>query len=700
MTTIYAATNDQVLIATVLPKIAQGNINLVRLHVDFDSTWDEVNTKVAVFTTSNNPRPYQVIFSGEGDCLIPPEVLAEDCKLYITIKGFYFSDGLEKSTTKLTVKVLSGAPIMFLSEPTEDVYRQLMRANSKMNGAIAAERARVDNLINSGEGSAGTAENELADLRVDVNGKAHGSAGSAVRAQIEVVNNDQRIGNENGKTTFASHANWQVGGLMSAQITAHRNRIMSLNILCFERTIKINIAEGFKIGVHTVTADGTFVADSSWQQGEYTIAAGKYFKIVIARVTEDGAEVADIAEFSAAVTFDSFASTEISKHEARLGFLESTIEKKSFDVVGNRFVTGGSGRPNNRIHAADIESEGLAVITFCDPTKEYFYGVDLFTNDGRHAQISTSGWMKTTEQPRFVVSQNCLMDISICKIGDMPFDSVNEMDGLFKVTIYDTLASVREDVSTLGGRKKCWLTSAHRGFVDSVLKENSLAAYYNAYLNGADMIETDAWLSSDGVLIVNHDATVTAQNESGQTVTYTIAETPSSVLCSLILSNDEKWGVQKVPTLEQVLNLAYHTGLTVNIDMKNGFASVKDVVNLVVKCGMSGRVIYALNGSGMTGINTILAKDPEAKFIDSAAGFMNAVANYADRRTRCYAYTSDLRAETVKAIRDGGCMVALISLNANNFETAISLHPDMCEYLHTSNFKAIENDYFKNAKLY
>ena len=53
--------------------------------------------------------------------------------------------------------------------------------------------------------------------------------------------------------------------------------------------------------------------------------------------------------------------------------------------------------------------------------------------------------------------------------------------------------------------KKNWITSAHRGFVEGGLKENSLAAYYNAFLHGAEMIETDARLSSDGVLIVNHD---------------------------------------------------------------------------------------------------------------------------------------------------------------------------------------------------
>ncbi len=119
--------------------------------------------------------------------------------------------------------------------------------------------------------------------------------------------------------------------------------------------------------------------------------------------------------------------------------------------------------------------------------------------------------------------------------------------------------------------KKSWISSAHRGFVDGTLKENSLAAYYNAYLNGADMIETDARLSSDGVLIVNHDDTVRGFNDKGEAVTYVVADTPSEILCSVILSNDEKWGVQRIPTLEQVLNLAYHTGLLVNIDLKNGY---------------------------------------------------------------------------------------------------------------------------------
>ena len=54
-------------------------------------------------------------------------------------------------------------------------------------------------------------------------------------------------------------------------------------------------------------------------------------------------------------------------------------------------------------------------------------------------------------------------------------------------------------------RKKTWITSAHQGFVEENLHSNTLAAYAFAAKKGADMIKTDARMTKDGVLIVNHD---------------------------------------------------------------------------------------------------------------------------------------------------------------------------------------------------
>ena len=248
--------------------------------------------------------------------------------------------------------------------------------------------------------------------------------------------------------------------------------------------------------------------------------------------------------------------------------------------------------------------------------------------------------------------------------------------------------------------KKCWITSAHRGFVEGDLKENCLAAYYNAYLHGAEMIETDARLTSDGVLVVNHDDTARGYNDRGESVSYTVAESTASEICSVILSKDEKWGIQRIPTLEEVLHLAYNTGLQVNIDLKNGYKIAEDVAKLVLKCGMIGKVVYALNGCGMEGINTILSIDPDARFIDRGANFARTVKDFSQRGKRCFCYTWDSCRDDIKAIREYGCLLALISLDSNNFKPSIEQHPDMCEYLHTSDFKSIEEEYFSNLKLY
>lgn len=248
--------------------------------------------------------------------------------------------------------------------------------------------------------------------------------------------------------------------------------------------------------------------------------------------------------------------------------------------------------------------------------------------------------------------------------------------------------------------KKCWITSAHRGFVEGELKENSLAAYYNAFLHGADMIETDARFASDGVLIVNHDPTVRGFDDNGNEVSYTVSETPSEVIRSVILSKDDKWGIQRVPTLDEVLRLAYHTGMQVNIDLKNGYDGAVPVAKSVLGCGMAGRVVYALNGSGMNGIEAILAIDPDARFIDRGVGFAETVKDFPERGKRCFCYTVDASEENVKAIRERGCLLALISLKESNFDAAIERYPDMCEFLHISDFRAIEESYLKKTKLY
>lgn len=176
MTIIYAATEDQHLVATILPKLAQNNVNTVRLSVDFDGYWDSYPARSAVFTTSKSVRPYSVKMSASGDCLIPPEVLAEECKLYIVVEGVNSSTGAKKSSTRLTVKVLGGHPAVVISDPSPSVYQQLLTAN-----AVLASRVSEMEAGGTVDGS------EVIGIRTGADGTVYDTAGDAVREQINNV---------------------------------------------------------------------------------------------------------------------------------------------------------------------------------------------------------------------------------------------------------------------------------------------------------------------------------------------------------------------------------------------------------------------------------------------------------------------------------------------------------------------------------
>lgn len=90
-----------------------------------------------------------------------------------------------------------------------------------------------------------------------------------------------------------------------------------------------------------------------------------------------------------------------------------------------------------------------------------------------------------------------------------------------------------------------WVSSMHRGYSSSTVHENTLEAFYRAYLNGANWIEVDARLSSDGIYISNHDATVTVDG-----VAYDIGQSTATTLTSLVLSVDPVYGDCHIPTLE------------------------------------------------------------------------------------------------------------------------------------------------------
>lgn len=248
--------------------------------------------------------------------------------------------------------------------------------------------------------------------------------------------------------------------------------------------------------------------------------------------------------------------------------------------------------------------------------------------------------------------------------------------------------------------KKTWISSAHQGFVTGDMHSNTLEAFALAAEKGADMIETDARTTRDGYLICNHDPEVRGFDEAGNEVTYVISETDFAAIRALKLTKSTE-REDRVPLLSEALHLAYHTGMCINIDLKEGALHAEEIAKTVVAHGMRGRTVYATNGSGADTINMILTIDPAARFIDTKANYtrekLSSVPGYPEK---CFVYTGDFSDENIAEIRESGCMLATISLWSGNAADAFRHHPDMAEYPHVSDFAAIDAEIQKNAKLF
>ena len=239
--------------------------------------------------------------------------------------------------------------------------------------------------------------------------------------------------------------------------------------------------------------------------------------------------------------------------------------------------------------------------------------------------------------------------------------------------------------------KKTWISSAHQGVVIGKMHSNTLSAFQLAADKGADMIETDARTSKDGVLFVNHDPIVRGFDENGKKLEYVISDTDSSLLRRVILAPEDPHGVQYLPTLEEALHLVYYTGMQINIDLKEGALHALDIARLVADYSMRGRTVYATNGADAKTMNEIIRLDPRARFIDTPLNYTSQrLTQVPDYPARCFIYTSDFSRENIRRIRSTGCMLASISLNFDNAEAGFSWHPEMAEYPHTSDFESID----------
>lgn len=137
------------------------------------------------------------------------------------------------------------------------------------------------------------------------------------------------------------------------------------------------------------------------------------------------------------------------------------------------------------------------------------------------------------------------------------------------------------------------LVIAHRG-ASLYAPENTIAAFELAVEMGADAIELDTMLTTDGTPIVIHDQSLErTTNGSGSVASKEVAEL---LLLDAGSMFDARFAGEKIPTLEEVFS-AVGNKILINVELKN-YASPFDrlpgiVVDLVRDAGLSDRVILS-----------------------------------------------------------------------------------------------------------
>jgi len=120
--------------------------------------------------------------------------------------------------------------------------------------------------------------------------------------------------------------------------------------------------------------------------------------------------------------------------------------------------------------------------------------------------------------------------------------------------------------------EKCPLMIAHRGGIpepDKLTPENSMAGFERAARIGVWAIETDIWYTKDGQAVIMHDETLDrSTNGSGKVSDYTLAEIEELKLYA-DPKGDRVLTDYRVPTFEEVLDLAVEFDMTVIAEYKD-----------------------------------------------------------------------------------------------------------------------------------
>jgi len=205
---------------------------------------------------------------------------------------------------------------------------------------------------------------------------------------------------------------------------------------------------------------------------------------------------------------------------------------------------------------------------------------------------------------------------------------------------------------------------AHRGF-SGKYPENTMLAFEKAIEVGCEGIEFDVHFSKDGKLVIVHDETIDrTSNQNGFVKDLTYEE-----LCQADFSYkfQKEYGFQRIPTLEEYLELVKDKDIITNIELKTGifeYPGIEQAVyDLIRKYDLRDKmIISSFNHYSVMRMKEI---DPGIKCGLLTESWLIKAGEYVKKcGVECFhPIGTMLNPETVKEVRDNGIEINTWTVN-------------------------------------
>lgn len=231
-----------------------------------------------------------------------------------------------------------------------------------------------------------------------------------------------------------------------------------------------------------------------------------------------------------------------------------------------------------------------------------------------------------------------------------------------------------------------WEFYCHRGYTISGIPLNTIPTIYAVRENGYKWTEIDIRMTSDGALVLCHDATITGTNSSGESQTLTIAESALDAIQSLTLATVEPYGNIIAPTLDAVLDMVAFIGLGLVLDIKtNTTAACEAIARAVLLHSMQGKVVYNTQGN-TANAKAVLAIDVMARFnfdypaSGDCTAIMEAVGGDTSKINLAVSAGDANLADKATGAKATGCNLYIWNITPNLYQASADCTPAIMEF--------------------